>query len=572
MKQMYYVITTLFMGILLCACEKEEVDTFPSDLTRSEWCTEPLVSGEMYVYEFSSMTIGTPNGSGKKHRCYGNGRVLETQTFNWTYASNLSRLTLQFDNINKTETYTVTRYDDTNIWLSNGSNWTAYTMQSDYDLWQGNPIPADLFAHPKWYDFEKISKWEWQNNRWTAQDVAYIHKERKLLAIKGESVIRKCEYQKNVTFDTGGYSWRLSEGCLFNSNGKTYILSTDRPLIDLKDEQRVPDFVLAEPEAYGFQYKKCWAQHCHLSLNYYLRPDDSAIYYNDKGAFLVPGSTNINCNIYNLWYYDNNWAYSEEGVWRFTKGSKYFVYGSTSAGTEYQTYVTFDTPTLERVFTPEETYNINSRGSSYVQAAGLSYTGSYVFYVYDPEFTISKVSVTYSGSWLWTAKLEALPPESEYYTKVRLLWANSANSGAARTGYIYITVSNVKGETYYHTLTVNQQGTSGSGGGGGTGGGSNEEANLGPDWVKGKAPGYLPYYYCPDTGETTPANPRSADITIYRNKNTGAYKAAYAGKLYNAKYGYNKITMETEAHSVYDSVYKYWKTCIDKLILEFTIY
>ena len=68
MKQMYYVITTLFMGILLCACEKEEVDTFPSDLTRSEWCTEPLVSGEMYVYEFSSMTIGTPNGSGKKHR------------------------------------------------------------------------------------------------------------------------------------------------------------------------------------------------------------------------------------------------------------------------------------------------------------------------------------------------------------------------------------------------------------------------------------------------------------------------------------------------------------------------
>lgn len=572
MKQMYYVITTLFIGILLCACEKEEVDTFPSDLTRSEWCTEPLVSGEMYVYEFSSMTIGTPNGSGKKHRCYGNGRVLETQTFNWTYASNLSRLTLQFDNINKTETYTVTRYDDTNIWFSNGSNWTVYTMQSDYDLWQGNPIPADLFAHPKWYDFEKISKWEWQNNQWIVQDVAYIHKERKLLAFKGESVIRKCEYQKNVTFDTGGYSWRLSEGCLFNSSGKTFILSTDRPLIDLKDKQRVPDFVLAEPEAYGFQYKECWAQHCHLSLDYYLRPDDSAIYYNDKGAFLVPGSTNINCNIFNLWYYDNNWAYSEEGVWRFTKGSKYFVYGSTSAGTEYQTHVTFDTPTLERVFTPEETYNINSRGSSYVQAAGLSYTGSYVFYVYDPEFTISKVSVTYSGSWLWTARLEpVLPAESEYYTRMQLLWANSANSGAARTGYIYITVSNVKGETYYHTLTVNQQGPSGSGGGSG-GGSSNEESTLGPEWVKGTAPGYLPYYYCPDTGKTTPANPVKADITVYRNSNTGAYKAAYAGKLYTAKKGYNKITMESEAHSVYDSVYKYWKTCIDKRYLEFTIY
>ena len=77
------------------------------------------------------------------------------------------------------------------------------------------------------------------------------------------------------------------------------------------------------------------------------------------------------------------------------------------------------------------------------------YTGSYVFYVYDPEFTISKVSVTYSDSWLWTARLEpVLPAESEHYTRMQLLWANSANSGAARTGYIYITVSNVKGETY----------------------------------------------------------------------------------------------------------------------------
>jgi hypothetical protein len=208
-----------------------------------------------------------------------------------------------------------------------------------------------------------------------------------------------------------------------------------------------------------------------------------------------------------------------------------------------------------------------------VPAAGLTYTSSYVFYVYEPDFDVSKISVTYSDSWLWTARLApVLPAESKYYTRMHLLWANSANSGAARTGYIYITVSDVKGETYSHRVTVNQQGPSGSGGGGGTGGGSSEESSLGPEWVKGKAPGYLPYYYCPDTGETTPANPRSADITVYRNKNTGAYKAAYAGKLYNAKKGYNKITMETEAHSVYDSVYKYWKTCIDKLILEFTIY
>lgn len=572
MKQMFYIIMTLFMSILLCACEKEEVDNFPLTLRSTEWRTDALAGGEMYVYSFDELVSGWASGLGYKFRCYGNGRVIDELSFNWTYAN--GRLHLQFDASDMSEDHNIASYDEGSIAFTDGTRWTSYVMQSDtYDLWAGSTIPEDLFTHPEWYEFETVQRWAWQNNKWEAKDVACVHKERGLAAIKGESTIRRCNYQKQTAFDMAGYSWLLSEGCYIAASGSThYVLSVDRPLIDLKDEQRVPDFVLAEPEAYGFQYKKCWAQHYHLSLKYYLRPDDSAIYYNDKGAFLVPGSTNINCNIFNLWYYNRDSWSGDEGEWIFPKGTS-FVYGSISEGTEYQTLVVLETPTLERVDFPEGTYNINSRGSGYVQAAGLTYTGSYVFFVYEPDFDVSKISVTYSDSWLWTARLAPiLPAESEHYTRMQLLWANSANSGAARTGYIYITVSDVKGETYTHRVTVNQQGPSGSGGGGGTGGGSNEESSLGPEWVKGTAPGYLPYYYCPNTGETTPANPRSADITIYRNKNTGAYKAAYAGKLYNAKYGYNKITMETEAHSVYDSVYKYWKTCIDKLILEFTIY
>ena len=220
---------------------------------------------------------------------------------------------------------------------------------------------------------------------------------------------------------------------------------------------------------------------------------------------------------------------------------------------------------MERVHFTEQSYTINSFASGYSQAENVNVTGAYFFDVYDPEFSISKVTVSYSHSWLWTAKLTNLTPE-RFSTRVKLLWANSANYGSTRTGYIYITVHNIKGESYSHTLTVTQYGPNGSGGGG------NDEDTLGPEWVKGTAHGYAPYYYCSNTGRTTPANPVSTSITIYRNSNTGAYKAAYAGKLYNAQKGYNKITMESEAHSIYDSTYKYWKTCIDKRYLEFTIY
>ena len=568
MKQMYHVIMTLAVSLLIFACEKEEVvDTFPQDLTKTEWCIASLSEGEMFVYSF--IATGT-SGYGYKYKCYGNGRIVETFPFHWTYNSKTAQLSLLLNDSNVGEDYAIVSHDEGNIIFEDGTIWRSYFMQSDsYDLQSGSPIPDDLFEHPEWYDFEGIYRWELNNNKWLMQDSAYIHKDKGLLAIKGEENIIECKYKKNFTFDMGGYTWRLDEGCdVRNSANENWILSISKPIIELEDEQAVPDFVIAEPEAYGFQYKKCWVQHYHLELKYYLLFDESAIYYNDKGAFITPWYTDINCYIYNTWRTDKNWFGGEEGIWRPGNNAKYFIYGSISDGTKYQSTVTFDPPTLERVHFTEQSYTINSFASGYSQAENVNVTGAYFFDVYDPEFSISKVTVSYSHSWLWTAKLTNLAPE-RFNTRVKLLWANSANYGSTRTGYIYITVHNIKGESYSHTLTVTQYGPNGSGGGGG---GSNDEDTLGPEWVKGTAHGYAPYYYCSNTGRTTPANPVSTSITIYRNSNTSAYKAAYAGKLYNAQKGYNKITMESEAHSIYDSTYKYWKTCIDKRYLEFTIY
>ena len=562
---MYHVIMTLAVSLLIFACEKEEVvDTFPQDLTKTEWCIASLSEGEMFVYSF--IATGT-SGYGYKYKCYGNGRIVETFPFHWTYNSKTAQLSLLLNDSNVGEDYAIVSHDEGNIIFEDGTIWRSYFMQSDsYDLQSGSPIPDDLFEHPEWYDFEGIYRWELNNNKWLMQDTAYIHKDKGLLAIKGEENIIECKYKKNFTFDMGGYTWRLDEGCdVRNSANENWILSISKPIIELENKQAVPDFVIAEPEAYGFQYKKCWVQHYHLELKYYLLFDESAIYYNDKGAFITPWYTDINCYIYNTWRTDKNWFGGEEGIWRPGNNAKYFIYGSISDGTEYQSTVTFDPPTLERVHFTEQSYTINSFASGYSQAENVNVTGAYFFDVYDPEFSISKVTVSYSHSWLWTAKLTNLTPE-RFSTRVKLLWANSANYGSTRTGYIYITVHNIKGESYSHTLTVTQYGPNGSGGGG------NDEDTLGPEWVKGTAHGYAPYYYCSNTGRTTPANPVSTSITIYRNSNTGAYKAAYAGKLYNAQKGYNKITMESEAHSIYDSTYKYWKTCIDKRYLEFTIY
>ena len=133
-----------------------------------------------------------------------------------------------------------------------------------------------------------------------------------------------------------------------------------------------------------------------------------------------------------------------------------------------------------------------------------------------------------------------------------------------------VTAHNDYGEYSATNSCTYSSGSSGGGGGssGGGGGTTTEE------WVKVRATGYTPYWYCPTDGTTIPSVKRTDnDIRAYKNSYTGAYKVNWAGKEYTAHYGYNRITMDTEYHSVYNSSYGgYWTSCCDYYYYEFTIY
>ncbi len=149
----------------------------------------------------------------------------------------------------------------------------------------------------------------------------------------------------------------------------------------------------------------------------------------------------------------------------------------------------------------------------------------------------------------------------------------------SRSNEITIYTSGIAGGQFYpeKTITVVQNGMPSSGGstGGGTGGGTGGSTGgtTESEWVRvNDSPGKMPYWYCPTDGETIPANPPSKNYTTYKNTRTGAYKIEYAYDEYTVKKGYNKITINTEAHSVYDSKYGFWKSCIDKCYIECTVY
>lgn len=314
--------------------------------------------------------------------------------------------------------------------------------------------------------------------------------------------------------EVGGYTWKITDTFWFLDD-HYHILSNSIPQIILKDKDVVPSFVLEEPQSYGFEYMECWAFFDNLINDSKEIVENCPVYVNDTGAFLHGKLSN--CNIFNKWQTYDNFIYHDEGIYIIPQGTKHFCFGSTLDNSEYQTTLVYNAvPSLSRVHFKCDSHNINTNASGYVPAENTTFTGLCIFDVYDQSFSLDKISVTYSDSWLWTGKIATGIVESNY-TAVRLLWANSANYGAARTGYIYITVNNIHGESYTHTVTVNQAGTGGSGT---DSGGSNEADDLGPDWVKMSASGYMPYYYCSTTGKTTPANPRSTTITVYKNTKT----------------------------------------------------
>ncbi len=131
------------------------------------------------------------------------------------------------------------------------------------------------------------------------------------------------------------------------------------------------------------------------------------------------------------------------------------------------------------------------------------------------------------------------------------------------------------------TIEIAQSGVpvpdSGSSSGGSSGGGSSSGGDSGvtpeSEWVQvSDSPGKMPYWYCPTDGETIPAHPSSKNYTTYKNTRTGAYKIKYGYDEYTVKKGYNKISIDTEYHSVYDSKYGFWKSCLDRYYIECTVY
>lgn len=123
---------------------------------------------------------------------------------------------------------------------------------------------------------------------------------------------------------------------------------------------------------------------------------------------------------------------------------------------------------------------------------------------------------------------------------------------------------------YSQELNCYRYSSSGGGGNGGGGGSDNEPAE---EWVKVRADGYMPYWYCP-TGDLPISSTKhyTSDIDAYKNTKTGAYKVRWAGVEYTAHKGNNKITLDTDPHSVYNEKYKYWSSHTDYYYYEFTIY
>ncbi len=124
--------------------------------------------------------------------------------------------------------------------------------------------------------------------------------------------------------------------------------------------------------------------------------------------------------------------------------------------------------------------------------------------------------------------------------------------------------------TYSQELDYYKYSSSGGNENDGSGGSNNEPTE---EWVKVSADGYMPYWYCPTGNLSISSTKRyTSNIDAYKNTKTGAYKVRWAGAEYTAHKGNNKITLDTDPHSVYNERYEYWSSHTDYYYYEFTIY
>ncbi|MBR0196161.1 MAG: hypothetical protein IJQ32_07990 [Paludibacteraceae bacterium] len=143
----------------------------------------------------------------------------------------------------------------------------------------------------------------------------------------------------------------------------------------------------------------------------------------------------------------------------------------------------------------------------------------------------------------------------------------SANCSASKKYNVTGVVSLFKDEVEIYLISVELK----TDGGGESGGGEPEQPTE--EWVQVSASGYIPYWYCPSGGTTTPSTKQtSSHIDAYKNTSTGAYKVRWAYDEYAAHKGYNKIKLDQMSHTTYNSRTGMYGVCTDYFYYEFTIY
>ncbi len=454
----------------------------------------------------------------------------------------------------------------------NGQVWSA-----------GYAVSETLRKDPEKYGFlHTDSVWKLNDNVATQLDNCHYNSEKDLLIIDGEeNLVGVGSYRTTDTRTVNGHEWMLTRSALlrvYYYGRTTYYVYGNKPMLALKDDDPIPQEVLNDPADHGFTKITCW-YHKLTFANDQNEAGHMEVWDNGNGMFVA--GADFWHNTFMEWGTSRNFIYDKDGVYYFPKGSSCTVAGSMRTD-DYQIWIVKDgEPSLSKVMFKEPfTYNINSAASSYVPAVGITHTGAIYFDVYDENFSFANCRITTSDSWLTIAHTSIsnrrgdLQDNGKQYdeTGACILWANTQNTGYNRTATITLSVNAPDGKTYTQNYTVNQtgpKGTEGGSGGGGEGGG--EGGSLGADWTQMSASGYAPYYYCPTTGKTTPATKRSTTITVYRNVNTGAYKAKWASKYYDAQYGYNRIKIDEDIHTAYKNGSKYPITCYDPYYLEFII-
>lgn len=268
----------------------------------------------------------------------------------------------------------------------------------------------------------------------------------------------------------------------------------------------------------------------------------------------------------NLKDYDNEIFFTESGIYdcnKFIAMDNKNIFNLVSF--DFETMPDYFWMFLHEKDSPDNTEAIWAETDSVSILYDISLHNDLPFVNVNTYFTDKLVTTNASCSWCWIHSDESsatLTINSTPYTYTHkvTLKAYENNSTSPRAGIIYLTAENHPEQSI--AIHVTQAGKPDSGSGG-----------VNDDWVKVRASGYLPYWYCPTTGKTTPSTLKTDnDVTAYKNTITKAYKIRWAYKEYPAHKGYNKIIMDKMYHSVYDSQFNFWKQCCDYFYYEVTIY